>query len=249
MPNAETETALGSTANGAYAKLAGVLIIVGYLTYGLPDAILIQPLVNASEPLAEISDNTTQLTLAALLMAINSGAVVGIGLLLYPIIKQHSETIALAYIGTRIFEGTLMSVGIISVLSLVPLSQEYVQASGAEASALQAVGELAVQGNFFAYSIAMIGLAVGSMPLCYLLYRTRLVPRWISVFGLIGYPVLLGMMVIDLFGAGPGPMLYALYIPGAIFELAIAVWLIVYGFNSGATVAQDSSAPAAERDA
>ena len=231
---------LETTTNKTPARFAGALIIVGYLTYGIPDGALIQPLLGTSDPLASIAENTIQLTIAALLMAINCAAVIAISLFVYPTIKQHNETIALGYIGTRIFESILMMGGIISLLLLVPLSQEYVQANVADASSLQALGTLAVQGNFFAYHIAMIGLAIGSLPLCYLLYQTKLVPRVISLFGLIGYPALLILMVIEIFGSGIGQVLYTLYIPGAIFELGIAVWLIIKGFNSPAIVSKDS---------
>ena len=110
----------------------------------------------------------------------------------------------------------------------------------------QAVGSMAVQGDFFAYHIAMIGLSVGSLPLCYLLYQTKLVPRLIPIFGLIGYPALLVLMVVEIFGAGIGPILYMLYIPGAIFELGLALWLIARGFNSTAVGSKDSSPIVAE---
>ncbi|WP_224450585.1 DUF4386 domain-containing protein [Haloprofundus salilacus] len=241
MSETENKSELETITNKMFAKIAGALIILGYLTYGIPDGALIQPLLGTSDPLASISENTMQLTIAALIMAVNSAAVIGISLFLYPTIKQHNETIALGYIGTRIFESILMMGGIISLLLLVPLSQEYVQASSADVAVLQFLGTLAVQGNFYAYSIAMSGLAIGSLPLCYLLYQTRLVPRTISVFGLIGYPALLIMMVVEIVGSGVGPILYTLYIPGAIFELGIAVWLIVKGFNSTTIVSKNPS--------
>lgn len=228
------------------ARLVGAFIILGYLTYGIPQGTHIQPLTTAADPLAAIAANTTQLTVGALIMAINSAAVVGIGLLIYPIVRQYNETVAVGYVATRIFESIVLVGGIISLLLLVPLSQEYVSASGAAASSFQAVGSMAVQGDFFAYHIAMIGLSIGSLPLCYLLYQTELVPRLISIFGLIGYPALLVLMVVDIFGAGIGPILYMLYIPGAIFELGLALWLIARGFNSTAVGSKDSSPIVAE---
>lgn len=240
----ENKTIMNKTAT----RVAGALIILGYATYGIPDGTLLQPLLGTSDPLASVSANTMQLTLGALIMAINSVAVVGISVLLYPTLKQHSEWIAISYIGTRIFESIVMIGGIISLLLLVPLSQEYVQASAADASSIQVLGTMAIQGNFLAYHIAMMGLAIGSLPFCYLLYQTKLVPRVISVLGLIGYPAVLTLMLVEVFsiGVGVGPTLYTLYIPGMMFELGLALWLIGKGFNSSAIVSENSSPIAPE---
>ncbi|WP_436344011.1 DUF4386 domain-containing protein [Natronorubrum sp. FCH18a] len=223
------------------ARIAGALIIAGYVTYGIPDVAILQPLFGTSDVLTSISENEIQVTMAALIMAINCAAVVVISLALYPALKEYSEPIALSYVVTRVFESIVMAVGIICLLLLVPLSQEYVQANAAATSSLQAVGVLAIQGNFLAYHVAMIGLAVGSLPFCYLLYRTELVPRIIPVLGLIGYPALLALMVVEIFNPGVDPMIYVLYVPGAIFELGLAVWLIMRGFSSPVSVSKDES--------
>lgn len=228
------------------ARVVGALIILGYLTYGIPQGTHILPLTTATDPLAAVSENTMQLTIGAFIMAINSAAVVGISLFVYPVIKQYNETIAVGYVATRIFESIVMVGGIISLLLLIPLSQEYMQAGGAAASSLQVLGTLAVQGDFYAYHIAMIGLSVGSLPFCYLLYQSKLVPRLIPIFGLIGYPALLILMVAEIFSGGVGPTLYVLYIPGAIFEIGLALWLIAKGFNSTAVVPEPSSPIAPE---
>lgn len=228
------------------AKIAGALIILGYVTYGIPDAAILQPLFGTSDVLSSVADNPTQVTMAALIMAINSAAVIVIGVALYPILKEHSESIALGYVVTRVFESIVMAIGLLCLLLLVPLSQEYIQATGADTSSLQAVGALAIQGNFLAYHLAMIGLAIGSLPMCYLLYRTHLVPRIIPVFGLIGYPALLVLMVVELFNPGVNSMVYVLYVPGAIFELGFALWLIAKGMDASVTASQEAPPVVAE---
>ncbi|QYR19298.1 DUF4386 domain-containing protein [Paenibacillus sp. sptzw28] len=79
--------------------------------------------------------------------------------------------------------------------------------------------------------MAMIVLGLYSLLFCYLLYRSRLIPRLISVFGLIGYASLLTSALLELFGYSPGMLLF---LPGALFEILMPVWLIVKGFNSPA---------------
>lgn len=223
-----------------YAKFAGALIIIGYLTYEIPEMMIMQPIAEASDPLEAVAADLTRLMIGALIMAINSLAVVGISLFLYPVLKQHSESIALSYAGTRLFESIVLIGGVVCLLLLVPLSQEYVQADAGDAASLQALATMVIYGDFLAYHIAMVGLAVGSLPFCYLLYQSRLVPRVISILGLIGYPALLMLMVAEIFAFDIQPSLYILYVPGGLFEIGLALWLIAKGFNSSALAPKDS---------
>jgi len=94
--------------------------------------------------------------------------------------------------------------------------------------AANALGSLAVQSNALAYNVGEIALAVGCIFLCLVLFRTRLVPRWLSVSGLIGYPILMAGCIAEIFGIHIGTQLT---IPGMFFELALPVWLIVKGFQ------------------
>ena len=225
------------------AKAAGALILLGYVAYGVPQGTYVQPLLDAPDPLAAVAADATRLTVGTLAMSINSVAVVGIGLCLSPVLKRHDDTVALGYVATRVFESIVLIGGLLALLLLVPLSQEYVRAGAADATSLRAIATLAVRGNTFAYHVAMGGLAIGSLPFCYVLFRSKLVPRAISVLGLIGYPALLALMVVEIFGAGAGPVLYVLYVPGAAFEIGVALWLVVRGFEPSAIIAE----PAASR--
>lgn len=246
MSEIEPPVARDRVGDGRAARLAGALILLGYVTYGIPQVTHTGPLLDASDPLAAVAANSTRLTIGALVMAINSAAVVGIGVLLYPVLKRHDELIALGYVLTRVFEGIVLIGGIVGLLSLVPLSQEYVQASSADPASMQAISEVVVHGNSLAYHVAMIGLAIGSLPFCYLLYRSNLVPRSIPLLGLIGYPALLLLMVIDIFGIGFGSILYVLYLPGAVFEIGLALWLVARGFDTAERVSMDPATAVTE---
>jgi len=235
MSNSNSAVAGGQIGTRWAARLAGALIILSYLSYGLPNGIFVQPLVTATDPLAAIAANGTQLTVAALLMAINSAAIIGIALFLYPIVKRHSESIALAYVVTRTFESLVMIAGIIGLLVLVPVSQAAVQGGAADAATMGALSAFAVHGNAMAYRIAMISLSVGSIPFCYLLYRARLVPRVLPVLGVVGYLALSTMMVVETLGGGVDPIVYLLYVPGMLFEIGLACWLLVKGLDTAET--------------
>ncbi len=217
--------------NKTTTKLVATLFLI--TTTYLTGNVLIESLLASSDYLSTISATTTRVSLGAILMFINCIGVVGIGVLMFPVLKQHSEAIALGYISTRIIESVLLIVGVISLLSLIPLSQEYLKAGANEATYFQTLSTLAIKGNFFAYQLAMMVLGIGSLFFCYALYQAKLIPRFMSAWGIVGYAALLIGALLELFGFKVG-LFYS--IPGGLFELILPIWLVAKGFSSSATV-------------
>jgi hypothetical protein len=188
--------------------------------------------------LADVADNPTRIAAGALLMLINSAAVVGIGVLAFPVLKPHSEISAQAYLIGRAVEAALLAVGVVFLLLLVPLAREHASAGGAAGaagsdagpdagSALAGVARVVVAGNHYSYQIAMMSVAIVGVVFCRVLFRARLVPRFMAVWGLVGYAVFLVGAVLEVFGYGVGVVLA---VPGGLFEIAFGVLLIVRGF-------------------
>jgi hypothetical protein len=218
------------------ARLVGALFLITIATY-LTGSGLIESMLGSADYLAVISDNTARVSLGAILMFINCLGVVGIGVLMFPILKQHSEAVALGYLGTRIVESTLLMVGIISLLTLIPLSQEYVKAGTTDPNYVQTLSILAIKGNYFALQIAMMVLGIGSLFFCYLLYQSKLIPRFMSAWGFLGYAALAVGAGLELFGFKVG-LYYS--IPGGLFELALPIWLSMKGFSASATISMST---------
>ena len=158
----------------------------------------------------------------ALLMLGNSVCVAVIGVLMYPILRVYDENVALGYVVVRCFEGILLIVGIVSLLSQQALTE--VAANDPTADVIFAVLQKA---NFFAYQMAMCILGFGSLPVCMTLLRSRLLPAWLSIWGLIGYAVFWVGATAEIFGFPIGVMLSA---PGGLFEIALPIWLFTKGF-------------------
>jgi hypothetical protein len=226
------------------ARIVGVLILIATATYALGTG-LIGTILDAPDYLRDVYPNRTQLVIGVLLQLVNCAAVVGIGVLLYPILRRFSETIALGYVVTRIFDCAFLAVGGIATLSLVALSHEAIQTGTQNASYSLTLGALLVEGGYTAYLVGMMALGLGSLPFCYLLYRSRLVPRWMSVLGLIGYAALVAGSSLQLFG---NDLAMIHYLPGALFELVLPIWLIVRGFDSCAIVFEPVQANMNESD-
>ncbi len=214
--------------NKKTARIVGILFLAATAAYILGNGI-IESILKDPDYLVHVYPNKTQVIIGMLLELINSAAVVGIAIILFPILKKYNETIALGYVAFRVIEAIILIVGAISPLLLITLSQEYIEAGAPDADYFQMIGTLAIKGKYLAFQVAMIVLSLVSLLFCYLLYQSKLIPRLISVFGLIGYASLLTSALLEIFGYSPGMFLF---LPGALFEIILPIWLIVKGFNS-----------------
>jgi len=191
------------------ARIVGILFLGGYLAYGVGSV-----LATGNVPSADGSGSTGLVVTGAALMLLNSAFVIGIGVLMFPILRAHNKAVAAGYLGTRIFEGVSLAIG---VLCLVVLT-----------------GSSAIHANAVAYNVAEAGLGIGSLFFCALLFRTGLVPRFLAAWGFIGYAFFAAGNLLELFGVAGAALVAA--IPGGLFELTFAIWLIARGFAPAATV-------------
>ncbi|MCB8946142.1 MAG: DUF4386 domain-containing protein [Ardenticatenaceae bacterium] len=217
----------------ATARAVGVLFLLATATYitgnGLLESILTMP-----DYLSQVYPHSVQVVAGALLVFVDTAAVVGIGVLLFPILKRFNESIAIGYVATRVVEFVFLVFGAIGPLMLITLSQDYVAAGVPDAAHFQTAGSLFMTQHFLGYQIGMMALGFGSLFFCYLLYTSKLIPQWMSLLGFVGYAALFIGAVLELFGLSVGLMLS---IPGGIFELILPLWLIVKGFNVAALTA------------
>lgn len=210
------------------AKITGVLFLAATAFYMLGNS-LIESIVNDPDYLHVVYLQKNQVILGMLLELLNSAAIVGIAIVLFPILKKHNETIALGYVAFRVMEAIILIVGAISPLLLILLSKEYIEAGSPADSYFQTIGKLAIEWKDLAFQLAMIVLGLYSLLVCYLLFQSRIIPRSLSVLGFIGYASLLINALLWIFGYRSGMILF---LPGALFEIILPIWLIVKGFNT-----------------
>jgi hypothetical protein len=215
------------------ARIVGALFLTAMVTSLLGGGLL-ESILNAPDYLVNISANETQVITGVLLELINGIAVVGIAVLMFPIFKEHNEALALGYVGVRIIEAVMQIASDIIPLSLLTVSQEYLTAGAADASYLQASGNLFIAARAHLVG-TMLGIffSLGALVFYYLLYQSKLVPRFISIWGLIGAVLVLTWNLLETFGISiSAGMILAL--PIILNEIFLGIWLIVKGFNSSA---------------
>ena len=209
------------------SRLIGALFLTGFLSYGGGFA-LVTSVTAGHDFVAGIPAHRTTLALGALLMLANSVVDVGKGILFYPLLARHSHRTALAYLSAMIVEVVLLSVGVIGLLVLIPLGQRALDDGTARTGWGAALGSLALQWNAVAYQVGELSLGIGCLFLCILLLRTRLIPRFLAAWGLIGYLALATGAVLEILGAHVS---LALSIPGGLWEVTLGIWLLVKGFR------------------
>ena len=202
-------------------------------------AFVLDPILNASDYLARVFPHKGAIEVGSLLWSINNVGIVFIAVFAFRVLRKYDEALAVGYLASRIVEGTIMMVGIAATLLLIPLSQEFLKAGAPHGSGLLSLGDVLKHAKYLGLtglSLPLLGL--GGSLFTGMLFRFRLVPRWIAVVGLIGYAlVLFGGMAgwFDLINVSPGGSAVAavLTIPVAVFEIILLpVWLLVKGFTT-----------------
>ena len=226
------------------ARVVGVLFLAG-MVVGVVGHGLIESTLGAPHYLSTVSANSMMVAIGAMLMLMTAVWDAAHGVLMFPVLKQHNERIALGYLGARVVDCVFLAVQVLFVLLQIPLGREYLEAGVADTSYLQALSTLSIQANLYAYQIGMIAVGLAGLMLCYMFYRAKLVPRLVAVWGLVGYAILLCGSVSEVLGFGLGLIPS---IPGGLFELFIGVWLIAKGFNSSAIASGSAKTDINERD-
>jgi hypothetical protein len=208
----------------------GVLLILGIL-FGILNTV---PELEYPDYLVTLSSIKTKVLMAVFFQFAMAAVYVCIAALMYPVIKKYDNAIALGYFGFRIIGAAFLFLGIVSLLALLFLSQSFVSAGQLNSSYFQTMGELLRAGRDWMNHIGMIlPWSLGGLILFYCLFRMKLVPQWLSIWGIIGSLLTLTatfMLMFDVIKIVT-PMYLLMNAPTALLELTLALYLIIKGFK------------------
>lgn len=211
---------------GALFLFSNIIFLVGAVG-------LVEPVLNDPNYLSLAFESRNQVVLGALLEILNAVAYIGIAVLVFPILRNRFESMALWYVCFRIIEFVMQTLSDLAPLALVKLSEEFVQAGAQAAPAFEALGSLLLIERYWAFQGVTFALVLGALVFYTMLYRSRLVPRFISVWGIIAVLAVFFTALVDSFGIDPGYLDY-LGILMLLNEVFLGVWLIVKGFDLSA---------------
>jgi hypothetical protein len=218
------------------AAVIGVLFIIGTVSGVLMVPVLGNTL-NAPDHLTRISINESQMVIATLLKFIMGIACAGIGLALYPILRKYNEGLAIGAAGFRIIEGVINVVGALGYVALLALSQEFIKAGAPPSSYFQTLDVLINTSADWLRDVAvLLTWCIGALMYYAVFYQHRLIPRWLTVWGLVGITLTSISCLLVMFHLIPsaGTIQVILSLPILVQEMVLAVWLIVKGFNPSA---------------
>jgi len=220
------------------AIVVGVLFIAAILLLFAGQA-LYDPILGSSDYLEDAFPSRTTVIVGLLIEF--TGTVLAVALIpafLFPVLKPHNEALALGYLGLRVLEVVLHAVDKLKKLSLVDLSQAYLAGGGIDASTFTAIGSSVRSQSDWAFWLSIVVFGVAALIFYPVLYKSRLVPRWISGWGFIAAVIMLAGTLLPelglLAGLSGAALQLVFVLPVPLNELVLAIWLIVKGFNPSA---------------
>lgn len=215
---------------GKKEKLIGLLFIISMIT-GIGS---VAPSVDGSNYLTEASIHSNQVILAAISQFIMAMAYMAIGILFFPIIKRFGTHLSIGFLSSRIIASTLVIIGTIILISLLALSQTYEKIAPNNSLDIEVIGNmLKITRDYINHVFMILVLCLGNILLYLLLIRSKLIPSWLSIWGLFGAllsiiaSVLVLFQVLDIITTN----YILLNVPTGIQELVLGLWLIFKGVN------------------
>jgi hypothetical protein len=226
-----------SNSNRDIAVLAGVIFLItevtaigGLLAYG--------PVLNGAEYVVGAGADT-RVFFGALLELMLAAANIGTAVVLFPIVKRQNEGLALAYVCGRVMEAAVIVVGAISLLAVVSLRHELVGAAGADPATYKVLGTTLVAVHNWTFLVGPnFILGCNSFMLAYLMFRSGLVPRAITILGMASGPLIVLSATAVMFGLYEqlSPIGGVAGLPSLAWEVSVALWMIIKGFRPSAPI-------------
>ena len=214
------------------AVITGVIFIIATVVPLLASSLV--PVLTGADYLTQLSAHTNQVAAGVLLILIGYFACAGIAVVMYPVLKKWNSGLALGSVVFRAIETAFYMVGLVCLLSLLTLGQQFTTAGAADRTSLQAIGNLLVSVRDNAALVAVFAFCLGALMYYYLFFQSRLIPRWLSGFGIVAIILMMTACVLSLFSGNRITSYIPLVFPIFLQEMVLAVWLIAKGFNPSA---------------
>jgi hypothetical protein len=198
-----------------------VVLVAGTLTPGL----------TGTDYLTRFSAHSNQVAAGALLYLVAAFASGGIAIAMYPVLKESNAGLALGSVVFRALEAAFYMVEVVCLLSLLTVGQQFTTAGFADRTSLQVIGNLLVSVRDQATLVGVFAFCLCAFMYYYLFFQSRLIPRWLSGFGIVAIILMMTACMLSLFSGNRITSYIPLAAPIAVQEMVLAVWLIVKGFN------------------
>jgi hypothetical protein len=228
------------------SRILGVAFLLQFVT-SFSNGVFLQPALivpdDIHETMLKIANNPSLMRASILLDVLTALGIIFLGAMLFVSLRHQNEKMALTGLGFYILEAALLAASRSEAFSLLRISQEYVSAG--QPAYLQTMADLALESmDFVGSTLHMLAFCLGAILFYYLLDRSGLVPRVLSLWGLV---TVLPLLIATLFGIFDYQVPFVVALPYVPFEFVIGVWILVRGIKDapGVRPALHSAAPAA----
>jgi len=208
--------------------------VVGVIGLG----VVLEPLNSATDSLTVYGENEIRVAVASLVELFMGVVLIGMAIAVYPVLRKFSPSAAIAYVGARLLEGVVYVILVLSMLALAGLGRDYIAAGSPSDSYFQVAGGLLLAvPDWAGHGILDVAIfPLGAVILNTVFYRVGLVPRWLSVWGLVGAVLywVAGVLVIFDLVTPLESVHIMLQAPLGLQEVVLAIWLMAKGFNASA---------------
>ena len=214
------------------AQRIGWLFVVATAA-GVLSVVMMSSTLGDDDLLSAVYSNQSSLIVGQMLIFVMLTAMVGTAVLLAPILRIHSENLALSYVLARTLEVVMIAIGLVAGLLLVPLSWDFAAAGGGDAASAAVLADsLKASSDWTGYLGAQMIFSISALVLNWAFLRNGLIPRWLALWGLMGVPLMFASGFLVMFESlnSNASALNLLVVPLAVQEMAMAIWLIVKGF-------------------
>jgi hypothetical protein len=208
------------------ARVAGFAFLF-YIAVAFPSMILFERATSGegiAAKLASIAHHATDIRIVAVLSLLSSFAALTLAVTLYAITRDEDRDLALLGMSCRAAEGVVNAIAVLETLALLWLGT-----NATDANAAQTLGALLFQASDWNTILSATLFAVGSTLFSYLLLRGRMVPIILAWLGVAGSVLLVLLLPLRLAGVSIGPLAGLMWLPMAVFEVWLALWLIIKG--------------------
>ena len=214
------------------AIAAGVIFIIA--TAGALGSVPFLPNLTGADYLAGVAAGANQMVVGLVLLLVAALSSAAIAVAMYPVMKRWSNGLALASVIFRAMEGVMYILAVVFLMSLLSLSHQFAGASGADQAALQAIGDTLRGAREHAGLAGVFCFCLGAFAYYLLFFQSRLIPRWLSGFGIVAILMMFSACLLALLSDSAITGYVFLLFPILVQEMVLAVWLIAKGFDTSA---------------
>lgn len=213
-------------------RIAGVLFLIIFILGVTIFQVLQGSVLFSDDFLTKPSSHSSQIILSTLLGILSGILSIIISIIILPIIKRQSQTLGYLYISFCILNFVAISIDNISVLSMLELSQEYVKSKITDLNTLETMGTVFYKKHWWTHYISLLISCFPVFVLFYTMYFTKLIPRILSIFGIIAVSLMFAEILFSIFGQS---ISMNMFLPIGLVQLLFPIWIMIKGFNFSKT--------------